>query len=166
MCIRDSIYPEAVVRHRDYGFSKHNFLLGEHLYQEGKPFWIVEGLFAYAHMVQLGVRELVNPVATMMSSVSKAQAKKLVNFGESVYLVFDPDRAGDVGVFGTLNREGIFRGGGAIDRLKDHIPTFVPNYPDGLDDPDDMVFEQFISCLLYTSPSPRDRTRSRMPSSA
>ena len=31
-------------------------------------------------------------------------------------------------------------------------------------------FESFISlaydCLLYTSPSPRDRTRSRMPSSA
>ena len=26
--------------------------------------------------------------------------------------------------------------------------------------------EQYISCLLYTSPSPRDRTRSRMPSSA
>ena len=24
----------------------------------------------------------------------------------------------------------------------------------------------FFSCLLYTSPSPRDRTRSRMPSSA
>ena len=24
----------------------------------------------------------------------------------------------------------------------------------------------YISCLLYTSPSPRDRTRSRMPSSA
>ena len=24
----------------------------------------------------------------------------------------------------------------------------------------------FMSCLLYTSPSPRDRTRSRMPSSA
>ena len=24
----------------------------------------------------------------------------------------------------------------------------------------------FYSCLLYTSPSPRDRTRSRMPSSA
>ena len=25
---------------------------------------------------------------------------------------------------------------------------------------------QFGTCLLYTSPSPRDRTRSRMPSSA
>ena len=26
--------------------------------------------------------------------------------------------------------------------------------------------EQYMICLLYTSPSPRDRTRSRMPSSA
>ena len=26
--------------------------------------------------------------------------------------------------------------------------------------------ENVLSCLLYTSPSPRDRTRSRMPSSA
>ena len=27
-------------------------------------------------------------------------------------------------------------------------------------------FDQIVSCLLYTSPSPRDRTRSRMPPSA
>ena len=27
-------------------------------------------------------------------------------------------------------------------------------------------FKEWDSCLLYTSPSPRDRTRSRMPSSA
>ena len=26
--------------------------------------------------------------------------------------------------------------------------------------------EEYVDCLLYTSPSPRDRTRSRMPSSA
>ena len=26
--------------------------------------------------------------------------------------------------------------------------------------------DEFYNCLLYTSPSPRDRTRSRMPSSA
>ena len=29
-----------------------------------------------------------------------------------------------------------------------------------------LLDQQFINCLLYTSPSPRDRTRSRMPSSA
>ena len=30
----------------------------------------------------------------------------------------------------------------------------------------DDVFKEDPTCLLYTSPSPRDRTRSRMPSSA
>ena len=34
------------------------------------------------------------------------------------------------------------------------------------DTPDEVVHETCKSCLLYTSPSPRDRTRSRMPSSA
>ena len=29
-----------------------------------------------------------------------------------------------------------------------------------------MLMDWFYDCLLYTSPSPRDRTRSRMPSSA
>ena len=29
-----------------------------------------------------------------------------------------------------------------------------------------VINDFFLSCLLYTSPSPRDRTRSRMPSSA
>ena len=28
------------------------------------------------------------------------------------------------------------------------------------------LYKQFLHCRLYTSPSPRDRTRSRMPSSA
>src|SRR5665811_1892881 len=31
---------------------------------------------------------------------------------------------------------------------------------------DDLAFRELYPCLLYTSPSPRDRTRSRMPSSA
>ena len=36
----------------------------------------------------------------------------------------------------------------------------------GFADPDTGTWTQFTACLLYTSPSPRDRTRSRMPSSA
>ena len=31
---------------------------------------------------------------------------------------------------------------------------------------DDLFVAKITACLLYTSPSPRDRTRSRMPSSA
>ena len=30
----------------------------------------------------------------------------------------------------------------------------------------DRIMQVYNGCLLYTSPSPRDRTRSRMPSSA
>ena len=33
-------------------------------------------------------------------------------------------------------------------------------------DANEYMGKQHASCLLYTSPSPRDRTRSRMPSSA
>ena len=29
-----------------------------------------------------------------------------------------------------------------------------------------LIIDHLLTCLLYTSPSPRDRTRSRMPSSA
>ena len=31
---------------------------------------------------------------------------------------------------------------------------------------DGLTTDEYRDCLLYTSPSPRDRTRSRMPSSA
>ena len=31
---------------------------------------------------------------------------------------------------------------------------------------DEFIYGDYEDCLLYTSPSPRDRTRSRMPSSA
>ena len=31
---------------------------------------------------------------------------------------------------------------------------------------DDKIIDEYINCLLYTSPSPRDRQKSRMPSSA
>ena len=44
------------------------------------------------------------------------------------------------------------------EKICDHLKTFVDDgkYSD----------EECNNCLLYTSPSPRDRTRSRMPSSA
>ena len=38
--------------------------------------------------------------------------------------------------------------------------------PMSMKDPATNKYKGFDICLLYTSPSPRDRTRSRMPSSA
>ena len=45
-----------------------------------------------------------------------------------------------------------------------HKPMFTPHIDCG--DNIIVVNAEKVACLLYTSPSPRDRTRSRMPSSA
>ena len=47
-------------------------------------------------------------------------------------------------------------------------PDQKPFFSIGLNhfDPASLRYAENIHCLLYTSPSPRDRTRSRMPSSA
>ena len=47
------------------------------------------------------------------------------------------------------------------------IASHAANHPDALHFTEDIrTLELSPLCLLYTSPSPRDRTRSRMPSSA
>ena len=55
--------------------------------------------------------------------------------------------------------------------LSDTGDTFDIEFPLSEHTEDSMRVHQILStvlnsCLLYTSPSPRDRTRSRMPSSA
>ena len=46
------------------------------------------------------------------------------------------------------------------------IDSMVDVIGDALNGGDQVTLIGFGTCLLYTSPSPRDRTRSRMPSSA
>ena len=53
--------------------------------------------------------------------------------------------------------------GAAIEAAADHISLTERNSSDA---EFDSKLIKLLTCLLYTSPSPRDRTRSRMPSSA
>ena len=57
-----------------------------------------------------------------------------------------------------------------INQIKDYfIPTIIcTGYPEQsyMDQALDYGVHAFMACLLYTSPSPRDRQKSRMPSSA
>src|SRR5664280_1482498 len=59
-----------------------------------------------------------------------------------------------LGLFNQLKRDGLYPRSCTVDGLPAVIKALVDVWPD------------IIICLLYTSPSPRDRTRSRMPSSA
>ena len=51
-------------------------------------------------------------------------------------------------------------------RATDHKPLFEASQTLKPILPIYVVENEYWNCLLYTSPSPRDRTRSRMPSSA
>ena len=50
--------------------------------------------------------------------------------------------------------------------IPEDVPTVLLLNPLGLSDEAKYVIDQFVICLLYTSPSPRDLSTSRMPSSA
>ena len=55
-------------------------------------------------------------------------------------------------------------GAAYIENSNNHITQIVSRYDNGM--VQTKSGDVFECCLLYTSPSPRDRTRSRMPSSA
>ena len=57
----------------------------------------------------------------------------------------------------------------ALERFKQGVSTYLElrEAQNSLEDAyDRLIAARYNACLLYTSPSPRDRTRSRMPSSA
>ena len=54
----------------------------------------------------------------------------------------------------------------AVQGLPNLISVVMASLGIGLAASSGAAMNQIIDCLLYTSPSPRDRTRSRMPSSA
>ena len=63
-------------------------------------------------------------------------------------------------VVGGFYFGGLIAGVSRAARTSGHRVVAVQTYPAGLDR------ERYPDCLLYTSPSPRDRQKSRMPSSA
>ena len=130
------VYPKI----RNYaGVRKEKFLLGEQLYQAGRPVIVVEGLFAYAHLYQIGAHNHYNIVATMGSEMSDDQASLLISWGEETYILYDNDLAGEQGLFGKYDdNKGLYRGGGAIDKLSNEVDTYVVPWIDGKEDPDEL----------------------------
>ena len=72
-----------------------------------------------------------------------------------------------IGYLEITNYEGqVYRLGNPQDNLKAKLKIRKPNFSFNLIKGGSIGFAESYICLLYTSPSPRDRTRSRMPSSA
>jgi DNA primase len=139
--VSSEVFPKV----RDYnGLNKSNHLLGHENLTKSKPVLLVEGLFAYARMVELGVHFFVEPVASLGSSLSDEQAEILKANEQPVYILYDNDEAGDIGIYGKF-RKGtkIKEAKGAIDKLSEEVTVYIPDpWPDGKDDPDDLTLEE------------------------
>ena len=128
---------------KDYaGLPKDALLLGEHLAQEGKPMLVVEGLFALLSVISRGACDFCNPVATLGSHMSNHQRDRLVDHDAPVFMLYDDDKAGYEGLWGTQRKDGSHEGGGALDKMRPHVPVFRCLYPEETNDPDDLTREE------------------------
>lgn len=147
------------VRVLDYeGLPKRHMILGAERWQEGKPLIIVEGLFAYARLVELGIEEIANVGALLGSEMTEEKAEIIREFGEPTYLLTDADDAGDACLFGPYRMvDGVAsehreEGRGAVHLLTGHVPIFLPEYPEGKIDPDELTREEvetMLRCDLF-----------------
>lgn len=140
-----AIDPGVKIKVRDYyGLPKKSVILGGHLWEHGKPMLIVEGLFAYAHLHEIGMAEHFNIGALLGSAMTEHKADILILYDEPIYLLLDNDAGGDIGLFGTLRPDGSREENGAVHYLQEHVPLFVPTWPEGKDDPDQLTAEEVL----------------------
>lgn len=146
-----AIFPSIKPKIKNYaGLDKRSFILGEHLIRatgRPQPLLVVEGLFAYAHLqtLQLHEEDYFDVVAIMGSDMSDEQVERLVSYDVPIYLLFDNDEAGDVGLFGIHDDD--LEKPGAIEKLINYVPLFVPEWPEGKDDPDQLTLEEVKAFL-------------------
>jgi hypothetical protein len=150
----------------DYaGLPKRALILGEHKWETGKPIILVEGLIAYARFITEGAHSIANIGAVLGSELTEEKEEILKSWGLPVHLFVDPDPAGDAFLFGKpkinpetrepeidpRTKEIVRRTEtGAIARLCKEIPVFVPAYPEGINDPDDLSFDDIEHMLKNT----------------
>ena len=108
------------------------------------------------------VNEITNDLENLNLKVTKHSSKNK-NLNEvDIYVV---DTFGETKKFHKIGSS-VFLGGSIIDRGGQNPLEATRFGAKILHGPNIDNFKDVYNCLLYTSPSPRDRTRSRMPSSA
>ena len=102
---------------------------------------------------------------TATGSVSTAQTATAAIYGyNTTRFTADPDSGGNVTIVGgssNLSISTTFTG--LSTSINNRTYYLGQTFTKGVSNPE---IDKYSGCLLYTSPSPRDRTRSRMPSSA
>ena len=122
------------------GLRKERHLMGAHLYAGVVPPMLVEGLFAYAAAWEVGVDRILSPVASLGSTLTQYQADILLDWGKPVYVFYDNDEAGRLGIYGGTSTKTGSKVKGISRTLAKELPVFVPSWPDGYTDPDELSY--------------------------
>lgn len=148
-----AILPETKPKIRDYfGLPKRRLILGEERWRPDRPVIVVEGLFGYAHLVQIGAEQRYNVGALLGSAMTPEKAAILRAWDENVYLLLDNDEAGDLGLFGPVLPDGSReQEKSAVHQLQGYVPVYVPVWPDGKDDPDQLTLEELHTLVSETA---------------
>lgn len=149
-----STLPNTEPKIFDENLPKRHLILGEHRWREGYPKLIVEGLFGFAHLIEIGAEQFYDVGALMGSKMTEEKAAILKNWGNAVILLADNDAAGDACLFGPINRQTGNHDSpekGAIHMLYGSVVLIVPEWPEGKDDPDQLTIEE-VEALAYTPP--------------
>ena len=142
---------------RDYaGLKKRQHILGSHRWREDKrPLVIVEGLFGYAHLVELNVEKVADVGAILGSTLSDKKCDLIIDRNTRTILLIDDDEAGDLCLFGRNND-------GAIDKLsRQNFPVYTPVWPVGKDDPDSLTKHEIWQIIQgkVNDRRPRERVK-------
>ena len=110
------------------------------------------GLRGYAHLIEAGIEAVANVGAILGSYVTPEKAAVIRSLDEPVYLLLDNDEAGEVGIFGRVLPDGRVEGS-ALDALKEYVPVYIPNWPEGKADPDQLTMEDIRTMIETTDAS-------------
>ena len=125
------------------------YILGSHLWVEGKPVLLFEGLFGYLLAHSKGFDSHFNIGSTFSANLSQAQAEILLSFEHSVYVMFDNDEAGRKAIFGTAKSN---YDKSLIAKIGGKLPVFIPDYSEFCYDSDDLNLEELLELKKYTLP--------------
>ena len=150
--------PDSRTEHAKFGFNQpHSWsgVVGSLPWLESAK-WIVAEI--HAQSVRLGAPMDEDDVTALFTSITEPvitpiQAKRLNNYCVPLIRSACEHAKTDQGVESVK-----------VHRWLRLPPTWIAHYQTLIDSPDADIL--LHGCLLYTSPSPRDRQKSRMPSSA
>lgn len=127
-----TVIPNHEPKVLDYGgLPKRSLIMGSDRWRPGYKKLLVEGLIAFARMHEIGAESYVDIGAVLGSEMTPEKAEIIKQVGDTTVLLFDPDPAGEAGMFGNWDAlEERFRiESAAIGKLWGHVPLIAPEFP-------------------------------------